>query len=499
MGDLVPIALVGYAPDLDPATPGVFSYCKGVEPTRRGWKVQRRQLATHATSGAAFATNSYILDGLVSELVDGTEVAHFAVYDAAADKVKLYAITGSNSLGDKSRAAFYTKPNGTTTNNVSFCQYGNLTLATNLTDVVQVRDASGSGVFADSAATAIPKAKLCVTWGPPTSPRVILFHYNDGTNYPDGWWTSHQGGPAAAWTVDPATGAMSGRLIGVGPIRCAIAYGDNVVAFGDRQMWFGQFIGPPFVIGWSKVANDIGCCGPYAAKVINGVLYWVGLQGLFAWTGQGEPQRIEIPIQRTIAMQVFAVGEPASRNIQLTGDATTRRLFVAIKTGPLTSSAVIAAFYSISLDSLRVGLPTGTRDSTVVLSQIYDRLRAAYITVGAEVTLTQESGPYAAVVGEAIGFGLPFIGADKGESKIQTLIPRFVTAPISYRMTGYFGPTFSEATSTAPPVDVVATPWRADILKAANWHAPRFYFVIDASHDMEVIDVVAETVEAGRR
>lgn len=490
------LPLRGHAPDLDPSMPGVFSYCSGVEPTKRGWRVQRVLTALYATSGAAFASGSYILDGLISELPDGTEVAHAAIFDFNANKTKLYANV-STTLTDKSRAANYTKSTGTNFTNFSFCQFGNYTLATNLVDILQIRDASTTNVFADSSATGIPKAKICVSWGPPTSLRVMLLHYNDGTDYPDGWWSSHLGGPTASWVTDIATGAANGRLNGAGPIRCAVAYGDDIIAFSDRQMWFGQ-VSIPYIVKWTKVASDVGCCGPYAAKVINGVLYWVGLQGVFAWAGQGI-QKLDIPIQRNVSALIVAASTLA-RNVHVTGDATTRRLLIGIRTGVFGANAQIQPWFSVNLDTNQVGVLTTSRDSgATIVSQAYDRNKAAYIASGEAVIAFEGTTKYQATIAESIGFGLSHLGNNIGEHKNVMVIPRFLTAPDSYRMTDYYGPHSADVTHAATALDVTSSQeWRANIIMTARWHAPRLFFAT-ATNDMEVAEVDLVDVQTGRK
>ena len=136
MPNLATIPLVGYAPDLDPQTPGVFSYCNGIESTSRGWRLVRKLNVSGTTTGQ-LAAGSYVLNAFVSDVVSGTEVRHLALYDANVSKYKLYADIGG-TLTDKSAGGDY----NASSESFSFCQWLNYTLATNLLDVVQYRDAS---------------------------------------------------------------------------------------------------------------------------------------------------------------------------------------------------------------------------------------------------------------------------------------------------------------------------------------------------------------------
>lgn len=491
------IPLIGYAPDLDPSTPGVFSYCKGMESTTRGWKLIRG-IDLDSYTSVNLAANSYVLDGFTGNLVDGTFVRVLGVYDAAAAAYKLYRATASSGvggLGNKSRAANYS----TGIDGFSYCMYGNYVLATNLTDVLQIVDASTTNLFADSVATGIPKAKLCCTWGPPSSPRVMLLHYNDGTLYVDGWWTSHQGGPTAAWTPDIATGAANGRLLGAGPIRCAVAFQDSIVVFGDRQMWLGQFVGPPAVVQWTRITDEIGCVGKDAAKVVNGTLYFVGDQGLYQWAGSGIPQLTQFPIQTEIRDTLAGLGT-SKKLAALASDGTGQRLQVVLRQNCYGVTSSISKWYLINLLNGRVGL-SGTTNLPfqLVLDRKINVYSAATAVAGGYLATYVETPavPYSATVGEQFGFGLNYLGAEKGDTKLQTVMPRFMVAPSSYQFTDYYGPTMNAVSSTTTPQTVSASPWRADCLLTARYHAPRFYLANAAAVDVEIVDVSIESVMAG--
>lgn len=495
MSSLVTIPLIGYAPDLDPTTPGAFSYCLGMESSTRGWKLQRaRDLIGTVTSAGS---TSFMLDGLISDITDGTEITTVAMYESVAGKIKLYVKsgTGTGTLADKSQAGNYTLSG---TENFVFCQFGNYTLGTNNVEKVQIRDASGSSAFADSAATGIPKAKICVTFGPPSQQRVMLLDYNDGTRYPSGWWVSALGGPTQAWTPDIATGAANNQLYGAGPIRCGIAYRDMIVAWGDRQMWVGRVTDPPLLIDWQKISDEIGCCGPYAARVLNGALYWVGKQGLFVFDGNGI-SKVRVDFQQELISTIAGLGT-SERLIQMTVDGGGQRLLIAIRTAGYTSSQVINKWYSINVLNNRVGVLDNRYLNSVSMQLALDRryMGTAYSPNSEAYTFRENTSPWAAALTDLFGFGLPYIGADKGDTRLRGVIPRFVSAPSTYKCTDYYGPTMAEALSnTNTAVTVSATPWRADFQQSARWHAPRLHFSSNGTVDVEVIDVVVDAVAAG--
>lgn len=494
---LTTVPLAGHAPDLDPETPGVFSYCYGMEPTSRGWKLVRSIGAIGSvTIGGAGLT---VRAGFEATITSGAKIDYVAITVGSALKDKLYRVDSGTSpvLTDTSRAAFYTQNSAW-----SFCQYGNYTLATNYSDVVQIRDASGSSAFADSAATGIPKAKMCVTWGPPTSPRVMLLSYNDGTAYLDGWWSSHQGGPTADWTPDIATGAANGRLLGSNPLTCGVAYGDDIIAFSWSTMWHGKFVGPPTVVEWRKVSDKVGCVGYRGATTLNGLLYFVGAQGLWVYDGSSLT-RMAVPIQQAIINNIGEDGsnyaEWASFTIQ--GDQAQQRLRIQ----DLQGSDL--CFYSINVLNNRVGrIPmvygSGASEIDLQFPMSGNKYCADDGNYAGVLYVIEEnrSVPYTAGSSDNFGFAPAYLGSNKQDTLLRGVIPRFVVKPSTYIMTDYYGPTFSEITSTATAVTVSATPWRANLTKTARWHAPRMIFTSagSAATDVEVMDVMLDVEQAGR-
>lgn len=488
---IVTLPLIGYAPDLDPSTPGVFSYCNGVESTTRGWKLIRD--VTAPATGPTQAANSYPLQGYVSNIADGTQVIHTAHYDAATSKYKLFFLI-TTALTDKSRAASYSAG----IEAFSFCQFGNYTIATNLTDILQIRDASGTTVFADSAATNIPKAKIAVTWGPPTAQMVMLLHYNGGSDVPNGWWNSSTGGPTASWGPDSAAGSANGTLIGAGPIRCGIAYRDDIIVFGDRQMWIGRFVGAPFVVEWNRITDEIGCVGVEAAKVINGKLYFVGDQGLFEFDGTF-PRKCQFPIQQELITTLATLGT-SKRLVAIVADGVGQRLQVVLRTNAYGVTQSISKWYIINLLNGRVSLRgSAVYAIDVAMDRKYSLQSSISALISGEVLLQLEATtPYAATLAENYGFGLNYLGNNKGDTKIQRVMPRFAAVPSTYKVTDYYGPTYAETLSnTNTAVTVSASPWRGDFIQSARWHAPRFAFSSNGTVDGETIDVDVEVVQSG--
>jgi hypothetical protein len=193
----------------------------------------------------------------------------------AGTQTKLYELSAA-TWTDRSRAGNYT---GSSDNRWSFAQFGNVALASNLTEVIQ---ASASGAFADVATA--PKAKIIVS----AKDVVIALGTNDGTfgNLPDGWWCSAFQ-DYSSWTPSVTTSAARGRLVGVpGGLTAGAMLGAYVVAYKERGAYLGQIqIGTPGTIQWDQVPGEFGCVGQDAVVDIGGAHFIVGPDNFWIFDG----------------------------------------------------------------------------------------------------------------------------------------------------------------------------------------------------------------------
>ena len=152
------VRFAGYAPDLDPKTPGVLTDCTALVPSLRGMKgapsPQTRLLPALAAAcrGAA----------LLRKLDDSTRLF-------AGSSAKLYE-AGSTSWTDRTRAAGGDYALGTG-NSWRFAQRGDVSFAAAKSDILQ---SSSSGAFANNAADA-PKAAIVEI----ANGFIFLFDVND--------------------------------------------------------------------------------------------------------------------------------------------------------------------------------------------------------------------------------------------------------------------------------------------------------------------------------
>lgn len=230
------IPFMGFTPDIDPTTQGAIVDCENIIPTLRGmggaptpYDVGLPALAEESRGASSLSR----LDGQRRMFV-GSESEIYEV--------------GATSFTDVSKAGGYT---GGLESKWRFAQFGNASLASNYADVIQV---STSGDFADIADA--PQAKIIDT----ASGFVLAFNITSALvgDLPHGWACS---GLYDHLTWTPATSNLAawGMLMDTpGEIRAGKRLGQDVVAYKERSMYLGRFVGAPVIWQWQLIASDIG-------------------------------------------------------------------------------------------------------------------------------------------------------------------------------------------------------------------------------------------------
>jgi hypothetical protein len=256
--------IVGFSPDSDLMTPGIFTDCTNIIPYEAGFKGAPTPVAASVAALAAECRGA-----VVATQLDGTRRLF------AGTQTKLYELV-AGAWTDRS-AGSYT---GSTESRWSFCQFGNTTIASNLTDAMQ---SSASGAFA--AIAGAPKAKIVVS---ASNNFVIAFNTNDGTfgQSQDRWWCCAQG-DQTNWTPAVSTLANTGRLIAIeGAIQAALTLGDYVVAYKQRAVFVGVFAGTPVVWQWNLVpGGECGAVGQEAVCDIGGAHFIVSNDNFWLFDG----------------------------------------------------------------------------------------------------------------------------------------------------------------------------------------------------------------------
>src|SRR5574341_519769 len=274
------IPLLGFAPDTDPHIPGVVTDCTNFIPYASG--MESGPSAVTPTGVPVLAAEC--LGAAVVTNLDGTRRV------LAGTATKLYEIPATTWV-DIGRVAAYT---GGADTRWAFAQFGNTTLAANRADAMQ--RSTGAGVaFADIAGA--PKAEIIFTIGS----QVMALNVNDGAEKSDGWAVC-AANDETSWAASLTTLAANGRLVSTpGKLTAGARLGDFAVAYKERSLYLGRFVGPPSVWDWVLVAGgDVGCVGKEALCDLDGTHFFVGDGGFFLFDG-GRP----VPIGEEVVRQWF--------------------------------------------------------------------------------------------------------------------------------------------------------------------------------------------------
>ena len=257
------IPLTGFAPDADVTTPGLLTGCSNLIPYLNGME-GAPEPSTPASTPALAAT--CIGAAVVSKLDDTRRII-------AGTSTKLYELS-AGSWSDVSRVAAY---NGGVDTRWSITQFGDATLCANRADVIQ---RSTGASFADVATA--PKAEILFTVGA----FVMALNTNDGSEKPDGWHCC-AAFDDTSWTPSLATQATSGRLVATaGRLTAGMRLGEYAIAYKQRSIYLGQYVGAPTVWNWIQVpGGDAGCIGKEAICDIGGAHFFIGDDNIWIFDG----------------------------------------------------------------------------------------------------------------------------------------------------------------------------------------------------------------------
>ncbi len=241
------VKFIGFAPDLEPTTPGAILEASAIIPTLTGYRAAASGVNAPQGVLAGPCFGAYLalkLDGTRRTFAGTATALYEAATSSWTDRTR--SVGGAYSAGADSRWRF--------------TQFGNASLAINKGDVLQV---STSGSFADISGA--PKAAIVTS----NTNFVLLFNTNEGTfgDSPNRWWCSALG-DHTSWTPSAATQAASGTLdASPGPITAAHPLGDTVIAYKRNSMYVGQYQGPPVVWAWPLLPGAVGA--PSHESVVN--------------------------------------------------------------------------------------------------------------------------------------------------------------------------------------------------------------------------------------
>ena len=88
------------------------------------------------------------------------------------------------------------------------------------------------------------------------------------------------------WTAE-ATNTAGDLRVGAGSeIVTAIETRQQILVFTDVSLHAMQFLGPPFTFGIDQISENITIAGPLAAKAVDDLVFWMGVEEFYIYSGQ---------------------------------------------------------------------------------------------------------------------------------------------------------------------------------------------------------------------
>ncbi len=126
-----------------------------------------------------------------------------------------------------------------------------------------------------------------------TSRIVICFGCNDYGGYATTTldpllirWTAQES--YTDWTPSATNQAGSYRLSHGSTIVGALQTRQEIVVWTDAAIYSMQYLGPPYIYGFTLLADNISIASPNAMATAAGVVYWMGVDKFYAYSGRVE-------------------------------------------------------------------------------------------------------------------------------------------------------------------------------------------------------------------
>lgn len=468
----VPLNIRGYAPDLDPLTPGIMTNCAAIIPSMKGMRA-----APSASDAGLNAIAGACKGGAVIRKLDAS--TRFFAGSAA----KIEENTSGATWTDRTRAVGGAYTLGEV-NRWRFAQFGDYTLAAAKSDTLQV---SQSAAFADIAGA--PKADIVETVGQ----FVMLLNTNEVTygDSADRWFCSGIG-DHTVWTPAVATQCATGRLTSTsGPLRGGRRLGDAMIAYKDRAMFLGVYSGPPLIWDWREISDSVGApCHevivPVATRGGGAAHIFMGYDDFYYYDGS-RPIPIPNPVKKTIFEAVDKTYLYRSWAVHDRINSLIYFFFVSTSSGTIDSCVVYNYRKDTWLDSWgRHDLTIEAAVEYVTAGVTYDGLGAIYSTYDTNIPFSYDS-PYwinnypspaifntshkvATLTGTPgnSSFTLAEAGNDSDVMTLRRARFRYLTAPSSATLQNAYkmlaGDSFTnDATTTLAD-------GKFDVLRSARWH-----------------------------
>ena len=279
--------ILGFNPGVPSNTPGIVTDCDNFIPYEAGMEAAPSAYTVSATVAPAAATGAFTATKL-----DGTRRVFVGT------DTKLYELSSGDWTDVSQSASAYVSGSVWT-----FCQFGDATLASNYGNTIQ---ASSTSSF--SAIVGAPKAEIVESVITGAGGFVFAFNTSDASYgvSPDRWWCSSLN-DHTSWTVNAATQATTGRLVGAGgEIVAAKAFGaDSIVAYKSNALYHGRYVGGNVVWQWAEVPT-VGAAGKRAVCDLGFSHFIVAQDGFWLYDGARPVQVGTAEIRQWFATNVTA-------------------------------------------------------------------------------------------------------------------------------------------------------------------------------------------------
>lgn len=468
-----------FAPDADFSTPGVIVSMSSMVPSLRGYRAAPTKQSINADALASTCFGSAV----VRKLDNSTRFI-------AGTATKLYELSGS-TWSDVSGSTYGASADV----RWSFAQFGNVTLATNKANVVQY---SSSGAF--TAVAGAPKAKLVET----VNQFVMVADLDDSGAFgdsPDRWWCAAIG-TYDDWTVDTATQCVSGRLTSApGRITALKRFGDAIVAYKDRSMFVGSYVGAPEVWSFQEVPGQVGCQAQGGVIDIGVAHVFLGYDNFYIFDG-ARP----VPIGNSIKDWFFSnLYTDYAYRIQTVHDRENSNVyfFYPSRSGSGSLDACVVYNYRVQkwgiddrdIDSVVDYVSAGlTYDSSFATTYTFTTVSSGLsydspvLVAGrpAPAVIETDNTVYALTgSGDTWSFTTGDFGDDAVVSLLKRVKPRWLTKPTSATMQNFYR--MSEGDGLTTGVTTTMSDSRFDLLRSARWH--RLTFAGSGGAELGALDI----------
>ena len=480
------IPLAGYAPDVDPTTPGIVTNCSQFIPSLKGFEGAPSPMGIGISALAAACQGS----AFIRKLDDTTRVF-------AGTGTKLYELQ-SSSWTDRSHGTAYALGADI---RWSFTQFGNVTIAAAKTETTQ---SSTTGSFADISGS--PKATIVETVGQ----FVFAMDYNNGSEFQNGWYCCAKG-DYTNWTPSVANECATGTLTSSpGPIKAGKRFGESIIAYKKRSMYLGVYVGIPAIWDFREIPGSAGALGQYVVVDIgtpeDPKHIFMGEDDFYQFDGT-RPIKIGTPLSKTVFQEInqtyahlsIAMHDQANSRVYFyyCGSSNTtldkcvvynyktgkwgradRTIEMAIQyIGTGVTYGGLGSLYTTYADFPDLSYGTAFLASSSPTPAVFDTAHTLKLLTGPTVTSSFTTGDY---------------GDDQQMSCLSRVKARFITKPASGLMTNYYKNSSGDSYTTDAATALDSSS-RFDVLREARWHK----VMIETTGPMEISAIGADFIQGG--